>query len=447
MKRVRADQENLYQLVEVLDVLKIGIDTYKKGNKAAWMIVSAYLNQLLTDNSRGKPLALRVMPLLDFHPILNPVIDKDESGSPIWLLNCPVNISFNKNDIKLEIFDMNRKRVKLNKWLQQIIYVQPFNNQGIPIRLEHIINEPRKKAGGVHFDPKIEGHMVLIEGMLGFAQSQKGRLSYKDYIVAIGEYVHKEISSQLMGDLGNGYLSEGNIKKAESFYRNALRINLKTKSLQGQSEQLNRLSCVSSKNSNFTKSINLCKKALVISKSINLDNITLLTNNLAIYYLNKSINEFDNGRLKYAIKLHKNGLEYSKVNNDILHEVIYLSNLSSFYLYDGNHKKSIAIALLLIYCNEIMIESVKPSEMPSIRKSISRVIINLAYIRKFNHNYYKLINTIKQNLNKILKDATGQFYEIESPTNDELIQLSHIMDKVPEKSLRIDYPILREDTT
>lgn len=444
MKRVRADQENLYQLVEVLDLLKIGIDAYKRGKKAAWMIVSAYLHQLLTDISKGKPLALRVMPGLDFHPIINPITDNDEFGKPLWLLNCPVNISFNKDNFNLNIFDFNKKRIQLQKWLNKTIYVQPHKEQGIPIKMKHAITEPRKKGGGVHFDLEIEGPMVLIEGMLAFAQSPKGRLSYKDYIIAIGEYIHSEISSQLMGDLGNGYLSEGNFKKAEEFYRNALRINLRTKSLQGQSEQLNRLSCVYYRFGDLKKAIKFCKKSYIIGKAIDGYDIYLINKNLLIYYINKGLADFRDKNYKKAIEANKYGLIYSIENHDIYHELLCLGNLSSLYLYAGKFKYSVAIALMIL-TKYSHINETDLSERKNIKQNISKAIINLAYIRKNLINFHNEVMKVVLKLNNTIRIATNQSYDLEF--NEDLQILYQLLDKVPKRALRLEYASFKEDET
>ena len=199
--RIRKPEEALYHMVEVLDVLRLGIDTYKNGRTSAWMIVSAYLHQLLVDKTKGnRPLAERVVPSVKLHPMF---IDISSATS---LMHVPFKITASN----LEIFDWSQPRIPLNAWLKQVTYIQPQNQHGEPITIEEMIQMPRHQAGGVHFDEEVSDMMRLIEGVLTFVRISDQQLSYRDLIVAIGEYVYTELNSDLIGCLGNGYASVGN---------------------------------------------------------------------------------------------------------------------------------------------------------------------------------------------------------------------------------------------
>jgi tetratricopeptide (TPR) repeat protein len=266
----------------------------------------------------------------------------------------------------------------------------------------------------------------------------------KDYIIAIGEYIHSEISSQLMGDLGNGYLSEGNFKKAEEFFRNALRINLRTKSLQGQSEQLNRLSCVYYRFGDLKKAIKFCKKSYTIGKAIDGYDIYLINKNLLFYYINKGLADFREKNYKKAIEANKYGLIYSIENHDIYHELLCLGNLSSLYLYAGKLKYSVAIALLIL-TKYSHINETDLSERKNIKQNISKAIINLAYIRKNLINFHNEVMKVVSKLNNTIRIATNQSYDLEF--NEDIQILYQLLDKVPKKALRLEYASFKEDET
>jgi tetratricopeptide (TPR) repeat protein len=284
MKRIREEHEYLSQLVEVLDVLKIGIDAFKEGKKSAWMIISAFLFQLLLDYSRNnKPLAIRVMPPLDFHFLKSNISDIDDDGKPYWIFNY-----FNLNFLNNGLFDFEKKRLPLKKWLKQTIYIEKDQEKGFPVNIEKLLYWPRRQGGGVHFDKEVAKETQIIERSLSFIQIGQDRLSFRDYLFAIGDYVYSEMSSQLMGDLGNGYLSQGNYEKAKEFFEAALSINREVGSIQGQSEQLNRIGWLNFKLKDYDTAIRFCEEALSLSYKINGNETSIILKNLELFKIEKS---------------------------------------------------------------------------------------------------------------------------------------------------------------
>jgi len=161
--RERDDQETLQQLVTALQAIEIGIDAYRDGKSAGWMIVSAYLNQLLADISGGnKPLLDRILSDLDFDPLRNNLADHEGK----FLLSAS---GFSKeNGGASSVFNLNNLCIPKDSWLKQVIYIQPYQNQGFSITLLDLVRWSRNQGGGVHFDQSISLHMHLIEGMFSF---------------------------------------------------------------------------------------------------------------------------------------------------------------------------------------------------------------------------------------------------------------------------------------
>ena len=74
--------------------------------------------------------------------------------------------------------------------------------------------------------------MHLIEGMFSFVHLENHTLSFRDYIFAIGCYLHEELTVQLMNALANGYASQGEFEKAKEFYAEVQRKTKESGNLQ-----------------------------------------------------------------------------------------------------------------------------------------------------------------------------------------------------------------------
>ncbi len=244
--RVRSDSENLYFLVQLLDVLRIGLEAYQNKRFAAWLVISARLHQLLTDTARRKtPVALRVLPELTLHPMKQDLRQRQLE----YILASPVSIHYSRPNVNLEIFETSRMRIPINDWLEQIAYIVDSNE----ITLRELIVNSRDKLGGGHYDPVLDPATQKIEKILTFVHHDDRTLVFADYLVAIAIYVLPQLEARLIGALGNGYRVQGMIEKAAEFFDVALQKLTDQGDLQGQSEQWNNLGYLAYTTGDFGK--------------------------------------------------------------------------------------------------------------------------------------------------------------------------------------------------
>lgn len=406
--RTRKPEEALYHLVEVLDVLRLGIDTFRDGRKSTWMIVSAYLHQLLIDKTNGnKPLAARVIPSLKLHPILFNASSKES------LRHAPVSIT-NSN---LEIFDWSKPRIPLDDWLSQVAYIQLKNQQGISITIGELIKMPRHQAGGVHFDEEVADTMHLIEGVLTFAHIGEYQLTYRDYLVAIGDYVLTELNSDLMGCLGNGYLGLGQEAKAKEFLQTAIRLSRVVENRDLLLEQLTNLGKFHYKILELSKSELCYTEALSISQSLN-DKVMEYEcqRSLAIVYLNLGNKDSENANNEGAIRFYKKALAFSRTIGDRAHEIILLSNLGIVYKKLGALRNATTIWLAVVLL-DVDIDDVESTHAGPIKPIIGEVINNLSIIKQDNPKFDTNIREIALNWKQAITEATSQDYMELEPLN------------------------------
>lgn len=404
--RIRKPEEALYHLVEVLDVLRLGVDTYKSGRTSTWMIISAYLHQLLVDKTNGnRPLATRVIPSLKLHPMY---IDISSTAS---LMQAPFRIT----DSGLDIFDWKRPRIPLDDWLKQVAYIQPQNQHGVPITLEDLIQMPRHQAGSVHFDEEIGDAMCLIEGVLTFVRVGDNQLSYRDYLMAIGDYIQSELNSDLMGCLGNGYVGQGNYPKAKEFLQTAINLSRAVGNSHLLCEQLADLGRLHYHLQELSQSEKCYKEALSICQSISDQEMVFkCQRSLAIIYLGLG-NELSNiANDMGAINYYKTALALSRAIGDRAHEIILLSNLGIVYERLGIIRNSIAIWLIPLLL-DLDIDELESTDAGPVQPIIEKVVYNLLTARKNESNFDAIVKEILTNWKQIITESTAQEYtELES---------------------------------
>jgi tetratricopeptide (TPR) repeat protein len=350
--RTRQSEENLYLLVEVLDVLRIAIEAYQDGHQSAWLIISARLHQLLTDKAKKQiPLALRVIPELELHPMRQNLRDREVD----FILASPVGIHSTEKGFSLEIFDTSKLRVSLSDWLNQIAYIIESDE----ITLQQLIEEPRHQAGAVHFDPVLRPSMRRIEGILLYAFVGEKQLSFRDYLVAIGAYVQAELNAQTIAALGNGYRQQANFEKTSEFYESALQSFIEIKDLQGQSEQWNNKGYLAYLQGDFA----VAKKYYQIAQNLNQqlgwkDATVNVNNNLAIVCLELG-NHFMKISPEKAISEYLTALIAGEANNDATHQSIALANLSDTYIKIGKNLEALIAVLLPLVMNYQMESNLK----------------------------------------------------------------------------------------
>jgi tetratricopeptide (TPR) repeat protein len=337
--RTRNQEENLYILVEILDVLRIGIEAYRKERSAAWLIISARLHQLLADRTnRQLPLALRVIPDLQLHAMKQNLRNRKVDFS----MASPVSIHSTEYGFGLEIFDTSKLRIDLSDWFEQIAYIIDHNE----ITLKQLIEEPRHQAGAVHFDPILRPSTHRIEGVLLYATIGEKQLSFRDYIFAMGEYVQAEMNGQLTAALGNGYRQEGNFDKASEFYEAALQSFLEIEDIQGQSEQWNNKGYLAYLRGDFATAKKFYQTAQQLNKRLGWEEaIVNVNNNLAAVCI-----ELGNQSLivspENSINEYITAIVAGKAINDTTHQSVALVNLASAYLKVAKNLEALTAALM-----------------------------------------------------------------------------------------------------
>ena len=133
----RSPQDNREFLIEVLDVLDLGIEAFRNRRHSAWMIVSARLNQLLADKTQSNiPLAERVMKNLELHPLKSDLRHAQVDLTPLAerVMKNPdlrhAKVSFTGPMILSQSgvtfpcpFDLAQRRISVSEWLKQVFAV------------------------------------------------------------------------------------------------------------------------------------------------------------------------------------------------------------------------------------------------------------------------------------------------------------------------------------
>lgn len=338
--RERDDQENLEQIVSTLQALEIGITAYREGKSAGWMIVSAYLHQLLTDTSRGFPLIKRLFNEFGFHPLRH-----DLSGSEQkYLLR--VETVIQSTSKFSEIFNLDAQIIPLDTWLEQVVYIQIFQDKGHPITIKKLITEPRHQGGGVHFDPKVYRDFHLVEGMFSFLIGDK-RPTYRDYLVIIGEYIHDRVNYELMGALGNGYRGQGMFEKAEEFLTTALQNAMTAGDLNSQCIQLQNLGYLYSQQTKSTLAAQHYEEAKQVNEKVgDIETKQSILRNLAVTWIDIGNQNFDSvGENEVsAISAYEKAVEYAQAIQDYQSLIVAFANLGNLQLRQSISSKAVLAA-------------------------------------------------------------------------------------------------------
>lgn len=363
-RRVRSNQETLYQLVQVLEVLSIGLDAYRAGRYSAWMIISARLHQLLTDRANGNtPLALRVLPWLSFHPTIYSV--RNTGNEVLDIMLCPATIRMTPKDIQIEIFDLSQPRISLvEDWLKQLAYII----QRKPLTIQDFITFPRHQAGGVHYDPTPKDKMPLIEGVLLGISNTKHRLSFHDYVVALGEYVHYAIENQLVEALGNGYMNSSNVEKAGTFFKKGLADAEQRNDLQGQCHHAIGLAWHFETMLMQDEAIDALRKVLSLSDKlrdcVSRDTALCALPRIRLAKANAVANRGDAGQLQALYREALSSLELvwklrraDQVFDALSNEAAILTNLGFHYRDSGDSVK----AVVLLFAAVLIAQGIEPS--------------------------------------------------------------------------------------
>ncbi len=247
--KTRTTQENLEFMIESLDALRIGVDAYQDGNNAAWMIVSARLYQLLIDCSNSNtPVALRTLTNLELHPLID-----NYRNSDLELIVAGGGIRLSPNSLEFVCpFDLASRRIPLSRWLEQV----PMVHDRTYITLKNLIRYSRNTLGGGHFDDKVSNSIARnIESGIVTRLAGRVKPGFQGYIVAIGEYIHKQLTLQLALSIGNGHIRKKNWDDATEMLHGSLSFAKEQNDLQGQSEALHQLGAVALESGDYPLAI------------------------------------------------------------------------------------------------------------------------------------------------------------------------------------------------
>jgi tetratricopeptide (TPR) repeat protein len=252
--------------------------------------------------------------------------------------------------------------------------------------------------------------MRLIEGVLTFIRLGGNHLSFRDYIVAIGDYIHTELNSDLIGCLGNGYIKSGDTSKAQEFLVTAINHSRATGNLHLLCEQLANLGRLHYQLQDLFQSEHCYTEALSICQSAQDREMELeCQRSLAIVYLGLGNNQSNNANEINAIDYYKKALAYSRAIGDQVHEIILLSNLGIVYRRLGILRKAFTvwIATLLL---DLDIDKIGSSDTGNVRSIIEKVTYNLSIATKSEPVFSTIIGEIATNWKRAITEATSQEY-------------------------------------
>jgi hypothetical protein len=189
--KLRTQQEFRDHVNKSIGALETNIINHNNGDQTAWLSITSQLYILLCDNIGGQVLIERVIPNFSLHPLLCDLSDKNPED---WII-CDDTKKHSGPDgvIRIELFNLKKDKIPLEKWLKQVIFI--FNKT--PITIELMIKEVWGQAGPGHFSPEISDTLQSSP-----ISREKGieRGNYIKYIVAIAEYAAPEIRKQLEGN-------------------------------------------------------------------------------------------------------------------------------------------------------------------------------------------------------------------------------------------------------
>ncbi len=391
------------------------------------MIVSAYLHQLLTDTSRGDPLK-RLFNGFDFHSL-----NRDLSGSEEKYL-MRVDTIIQSTSKFNEVFNLDTRTIPLDSWLEQVVYIQTYQDKGYPITIKKLITEPRHQGGGVHFDPKVYRDFHLVEGMFSFFIGDK-KPTYKDYLVIIGEYIHTRVTYELMGALGNGYRSQGLFEKAEEFLVTALQ-NAKTAGdLHSQCIQLQNLGYLYSQKEKPALAMQQYEEAKQVNEMLgDLETKQSILHNLAATWIKIGNQNFitDGEDRTSALQAYETAYEYARTGQDYQNYIAALVNLGNFHLQQSNSLKAVlAVTKSLLAFWQLDEEEKQIVEM---RKAFTRGSKILYTLYRQEQNFEKiLIEALKIIDGEDSSDQLSTEEQIETVKKDILDYLDQLAREFPEK--------------
>ena len=186
-KRRRPEETRMY-VETVLNLLEKRLRAYKDGETEEWLAISNLLFILLCDTSKASPVAKRVIPELSLHPLRQNASNERRK----YLLYVPA-IEFDEDSMWLDLFDQERPRIPLAKWLGQVVVVLAPKGE---ITLEGIIRKVRHQEGGGHYDPEV-GDTVYATTAFKLQERGKPEPFHVKCLIAIAEYVVGQIRRQL----------------------------------------------------------------------------------------------------------------------------------------------------------------------------------------------------------------------------------------------------------
>lgn len=418
--RIRSSQETLHELVENLEVIRIALEAYRGDRKAAWRIVSARLHLLLTDRSRSnEPLALRVLPELRLHPLrrqANPGLGVE------MLIDCPIEIRFNPDQATLHPFDMGGQPLAVDQWLKQTLYYEHEE-----IRIIDLITLPRHQAGGVHFDPRLDGTLLKIERMFSFVRPP-GSLSFRDLLTAIGEYVVYLIENRLIEALANGYVDNGDAEKAREFFEFGLAKAREHDDVSGSCDQLLGLAWALESSDNSETALSFLVQALTEARASGIQKaVDRSVRAIVGSYNNLGSVEMLEGNDEEAVSLFRLGLSTALDISDVEHpEEIHRALLNEarilFNLAIVSHRAGdIVRAICMSWCALTIAAGVEPSEESV--EVFARSVNVLRSMHLLDTGNYRILCEASGSFQSVVTAEYGTLREFENWTPSDVLDL------------------------
>ncbi len=186
------------QLTTLLDAVRLNIDAYLNNKSAGWLAVSSQLYTLLVYPSWNSSLLGYLYPDTALYPLKYQIKRPQNSGDVSYLINS-VGASFSGNTITIQLFDTNAPKMKLKKWLKQVINVSSHDNKGYYATIEDLIRYSRNQMGGGHLDKEWDA----IAETLKYPEIRLDGETYPFYhwaTILVGHVVESEARERIAND-------------------------------------------------------------------------------------------------------------------------------------------------------------------------------------------------------------------------------------------------------
>ena len=183
-------------LMAAVESIHLNIEGYLSGKRAGWIAVANQLYILLGDPNPHQSLLGRLLPHISFYPLKTQIKRPKHKDDVVWLMHSPAPVHFDEGKVSIELFNLTEAKMPMKKWLNQVIGVHNYGDEGHYTSIENLIHYARNQMGGGHLDPEWDAIAKSLESPV----IHVGGIDYPFYewaIIFIGHIVIDEVKSAL----------------------------------------------------------------------------------------------------------------------------------------------------------------------------------------------------------------------------------------------------------